>query len=91
MLVDVDQPQHIRAAEGERKVLDRPRDREARVGVLILGLQVVHAGCAGQAGQGSSCPHAAPLLCRTAGGWGSLPIDPFTRQRPQECHLGPAL
>ena len=34
---------------------------------------------------GGSTPHAVALLCRTAGGCGSLPIDPFTRQRP--CHL----
>merc|ERR550517_1117205 len=31
-LFHVDQPQHVRAAKGEGKVLDRPRDGEACVG-----------------------------------------------------------
>merc|ERR550517_2132807 len=64
VLVHVDQPQHVRAAKGEGKVLDRPRDGEARVGVLILGLQVVHAGV-GEAGLDlfAGQPHMLRLCC----------------------------
>ena len=85
MLVHVHQPEHVGTAKGEGKVLDRPRHREARVRVLVLGLEVVHGGGGRVAPGGGSTPHAVALLCRTAGGCGSLPIDPFTRQRP--CHL----
>ena len=64
MLVHVDQPQHVGAAKGERKVLDRPWDREARVGVLILGLQVVHADV-GEVGLDlvAGQPHMLRLCC----------------------------
>ena len=44
MLVHVHQPEHVGTAKGESKVLDRPRHREARVRVLVLGLEVVHGG-----------------------------------------------
>ena len=44
MLVHVHQPEHVGTAKGEGKVLDRPRHREARVRVLVLGLEVVHGG-----------------------------------------------
>ena len=64
VLVHVDQPQHVRAAKGERKVLDRPRDREARVGVLILGLEVVHAGVVEvELHLGAGQPHMLRLCC----------------------------
>ena len=64
VLVHVDQPQHVRAAKGEGKVLDRPRDGEARVGVLILGLEVVHAGV-GEVGLDLVVgqPHMLRLCC----------------------------
>ena len=64
VLVHVDQPQHVRAAKGEGKVLDRPRDGEARVGVLILGLEVVHAGV-GEVGLDlfAGQPHMLRLCC----------------------------
>ena len=61
VLVYVDQPQHGRTAKGERKILDRPRDGEARVGVLILGLEVVHAGVGEDLVAGQ--PHMLRLCC----------------------------
>ena len=42
VLVNVYQADHTRTPEGEGKELDGPGDREARVRVLVVRLQVVH-------------------------------------------------
>ena len=46
VLVNVYQADHARTPEGEGKELNGSRDREARVRVLVVRLQVVHAGAA---------------------------------------------
>ena len=57
VLVDVDEAHHARAAEGDGEVLDGPRHGEARVRVLVVGLEVVHVE-AGGGGGGGRCEQA---------------------------------
>ena len=44
VLVYVDKPEHARAPERERKILNRPTDRKPCVGIFIIWLQVIHRG-----------------------------------------------
>jgi hypothetical protein len=44
VLVYVDQPQHARASERERKILNRPTDRKPCVRIFVIWLQVIHRG-----------------------------------------------